>query len=744
MIFSRKKSKKQHKYSQIVYKMSDFDQELLAKFMDSEHSSEGVFGFELLKTPSKVESSVVSPSFIRLDLPPSSLGSYNYSTQSSCYEIELENPSFLPLYSQSPVNLLGELSNVEFNNGSMFVQVLFSEHKGNWREHLINLYEHYLMGNENPSSMTGVRSMQTKFLQLIDKVGDFDLAKSHIEEVEEKILQPNYRMEIRFLIESTEEQQIIHSVREIFSKMNFFNEIVLYKVKDSQRFEEDMYNRQFAPFSKQIFYSESEIYSLLLSKVEQKATASSPIVENSTPKTKKTASNDNLTYLLPEIKSVPREIDTSISKSLEKTLQGLGITKSKLKIESFEQGATLQKITMVIPKDTNYMKVEKQLKNIRANLGNEAISMEIGDKPSTINFYVPCDNREVIYLRSLLESEQYQKFMDEAVLPFIIGQDTVGNPLYADLQKLVHILIAGTTGSGKSVFINNIITSLLLAKSPQEMIMYLIDPKQVEFAMYEGIPHVKKVITDMDYAMSTLNSLVKEMEKRYSKFADVGVRDIAGYNKKSNNPLPYIVTVIDEFADLICTHPQVESVIQRLGQKARASGIHMIIATQRPSVDVITGVVKSNLPSTFCLRLKTSTDYQTVFGKGIPYTLLGNGDGVAAIEGSLKEFERFQSPVISLIDDEVTDMLESLKEQLGSSDVEGMEICEPESNLDRLKRIIANTNENRVTHLQKEMKIRSEDVQGLMVELAEEGWVEKKGRSYVITATEDELNKWKD
>jgi S-DNA-T family DNA segregation ATPase FtsK/SpoIIIE len=274
--------------------------------------------------------------------------------------------------------------------------------------------------------------------------------------------------------------------------------------------------------------------------------------------------------------------------------------------------------------------------------------------------------------------------------------------------------------------------------------MYLIDPKQVEFQVYEGIPHVKDVITDMDKAIITLNSLVKEMERRYSKFADVGVRDIGGYNKKSNNPLPFIVTVIDEFADLMSTHPQVESVIQRLGQKARASGIHMIIATQRPSVDVITGVVKSNLPSTFCLRLKTSTDYRTVFGKGIPYNLLGNGDGVAAIEGYHKEFERFQSPVISLIDDEVSDMLESLKEQLGSSDVEGMEICEPESNLDRLKRIIANTNENRVTHLQKEMKIRSEDVQGLMVELAEEGWVEKKGRSYVITATEDELNKWKD
>lgn len=741
MIFSKKTCKKQHKYSQIAYKMNSFDQEILAKFMEAEHSSDGVFGFELLKTPSNTESNVFSPSFLRLELPPSSLGSNKHSTQTVGYEIELENPSFLPLYTNSPINLFEFISNIEINHGSIFTQVLFNEHKmSNWREKLIDQYEHYLQGNHSPSFNSHIRNLQTKFLSVVDKITNFDNSSTHIQEVEDKILQANYRMEIRFLIDSDEEKQIVDKIRDLLFTMKFFNEFVLYKVEDAQKLEEDMYHRRFASFSKNLFYSKSEIKSLL----SDTRLSILPVTNQKEAISGRETKSNVISNFLPVAKTIPREIDTSISKALEKTLQGLGITKSKLKIDSFEQGATLQKISVVIPKDTNYMKIEKQLKNIQANLGNESISMEIGDKPSTINFFVPCDSREVIYLSSLIQSEEYQEFMHDAVLPFVIGQDTVGNPLFADLQELVHILIAGTTGSGKSIFINNIITSLILAKTPQEMMMYLIDPKQVEFKVYNGIPHIKKVITDMNLAMNILLSLTKEMERRYTKFAEVGVRNLDAYNLKSNNPLPYIITIIDEFADLVGTHPQVENVIQRLGQKARAAGIHMIIATQRPSVDVITGVIKSNLPSTFCLRLKTSTDYKTVFGKGIPYTLLGNGDGVAAIEGHYKEFERFQSPVISLIDSEVEEMLNRMKQELGESTVDGIEIIEPESNLDKLKRIIAITNENRITHLRKEMKIRTEDVQGLMTELIEEGWMEKQGRSYVITATEEELNKWKD
>lgn len=743
MIFNLKKSKKQHKYTHNTYKMNTFDQEILEKFIQSEHSSECVFGFELLKTSTKIELNTFSPSILRLDLPPSSLSSYNYySIQTSCYEIELENSSFLPLYTNESINLFEQLTNIEVTEGSLFAQVLLSEHSGNWREQLISQYDHYLQGNDNPVSSRKLRKLQTKFLKLVDKVGDFQLGNVYAPEVEEKILQPNYRMEIRFLLEHSNEENIMNQLNKLFGKLNYFNKINLYKVKDTEQFANDIYNRHFSSFSKNTYFAKSELYSILSSRASIKPKVEH--IELNTQENKQSPSfSDNLNHFLPKAVTPMREINDQLSKYLEKAFQSLGLTKSKLKVESLEQGATLQKISVVIPKDTNYMKIEKNIKNIQANLGNEAISMEIGDKPGLINFYVPCDRREVIYLSTLIESDKYQEFVDEAILPFIIGQDTIGNPLYGDLQKFVHVLIAGTTGSGKSVFINNIITSLILSKSPKEMIMYLIDPKKVEFEIYRGIPHVKSVINNMDYAYKTLISVLNEMERRYDKFAAQGTRNLEAYNKSSNSPLPYIVVVIDELADLMSTHREVENVIQRLGQKARAAGIHLIIATQRPSVDVITGVIKSNLPTKFCLRLNTSTDYKTVFGKGIPYTLLGNGDGVAAIEGNVKEFERFQSPVISLDDSEVEEVMEKIKDGLGQCDSEGIEIIEPEGNLEKLKRIIATTNESRITHLQKEMKIRTEDVQSLMADLAEEGWVEKQGRSYAVIAPDELLDEWR-
>lgn len=744
MIFYSKKRRKQHKYSHITYKMTSFDQKILEKFIQSEHSSECVFGFELLKTSTKVELSTFSPSILRLDLPPSSLSSYNYSSaETSCYEIEFENPSFLPLYANESINLFERLSDMEIEEGFLFAQLLVSEHSGNWRERLISQYDHYLQGNDNPVSSPRLRKLQTKFLKIVDKVANFQLENVYTPEVEEKILQSNYRMEIRFLIECANEENVVDQLNGLFGKVNYFNKINLFKVKDTEQFADDIYDRNFSTFSKETYYSKSEVYSLL-SPIGSDVSSPEEIKSNVVESKKSITSSNSLNHFLPKSVVPIREINDQLSKSLEKAFQSLGLTKSKLKIESLEQGATLQKISVVIPKDTNYMKIEKNIKNIQANLGNEAISMEIGDKPGMINFYVPCDNREVIYLSTLIESEEYQEFAEEAILPFVIGQDTIGNPIYGDLQKFVHVLIAGTTGSGKSVFINNIITSLILSKSAKEMIMYLIDPKKVEFEIYRGIPHVKSVINNMGYAYKTLISVVNEMERRYDKFAAQGTRSLKAYNKSSNNPLPYIVVVIDELADLMSTHREVESVIQRLGQKARAAGIHLIIATQRPSVDVITGVIKSNLPTKFCLRLNTSTDYKTVFGKGIPYTLLGNGDGVSAIEGNVKEFERFQSPVISLDDKEVEEVMDNIKEQLGIIEVEGIEIVEPEGNLERLKRIIATTNESRVTHLQKEMNIRAVDVQSLMAELVEEGWIEKQGRSYAIIATEDELDKWRE
>ena len=731
MIFNYKKRKKQQKYPLNTYKIDEITEELLNKFIKTDQLGGEVFGFEALIKPNQIEMTAFSPSIIRLDLTPSSLSSYNYSLSSAGYEVELENPSFLPLYSQNTMSILQNLQDIEVAEGYVFMQVLISKQTGNWREDLIDQYEHFLNGNENPAEMKIIRGIQSKVLKIFDKIGDFGNIQPAIPEVEEKILQPNYRVEMRFLIDSPEEKQICCKLNDILSQMNFYNQLNLYKVRDIEEFEDDLYQRR---HSLNNFFSESELLSLILS---ERATIPQ---RKAVAVTKTPSSNDPLSNL-PTGHTHSREIDKSIIKLLDSTLQSLDITKTKLKVYSFEQGATLQKLSISIPKETNYMKIEKQIKNIQANLGNELVSIEIGDKPNTANFYIPCANREVVYLRSIMETEEYQQFASKSTLPFVIGQDAVGNPMFADLQSLVHLLIAGSSGSGKSVFLNSLITSLLLNKSPEEMIMYLIDPKQVELCGYEGVPHVADVIDDMNKAHRVFESLIVEMERRYTLFAKNKVKDLKSYNSKSDKVIPYIVCVVDEYADLKDTNPEVESCIKRLGQKARAAGIHLIIATQRPSVEVITGDIKVNLPSKFCLRLQSSADYKTVFGKSVPFHLLGKGDGVAMIEGNIKEFERFQSPVISLDDQETELFLDGLK---GNGVHEGIELVKEESSMDKLKRIIATNNESRLTHLQKEMKIRTEDVQALMGELISEGWLEKQGRSYKITASEDELKKWRE
>jgi len=281
---------------------------------------------------------------------------------------------------------------------------------------------------------------------------------------------------------------------------------------------------------------------------------------------------------------------------------------------------------------------------------------------------------------------------------------------------------------------------------PDELALYLIDPKQVEYSMFNGFPQVKKIITDMKKADLLLASLVNEMEKRYELFAKSGVKNITSYNKNHEQKIPFIVTAIDEYADLVMVNPKVEEHLVRLGQKARAAGIHLIICTQKPLADIVTSVLKSNLPSAISFRLKTSSDYQTVFGKGIPYNLLGKGDGVCKLEGQLKEYERFQSPILTLDEEDEEGIYTELKELFKDVVVDSGELEEVkvELEIDKLKRIIANTGETRVSELQSSMGIAIGKVTELLKQLVQEEWLSKEGRGYVINVDDEELNNWKE
>lgn len=278
----------------------------------------------------------------------------------------------------------------------------------------------------------------------------------------------------------------------------------------------------------------------------------------------------------------------------------------------------------------------------------------------------------MVSLRELMESKEFKEFPSR--LSFAVGKDIAGKVVVSDIAKMPHMLIAGSTGSGKSVCINTLIMSILYKAKPDEVKLILVDPKVVELSVYNGIPHLLiPVVTDPKQASAALHWGVAEMTDRYQKFADMNVRDLKGYNKKvedmrakgdttAPDKLPQIVIIVDELADLMMVAPgEVEESICRLAQLARAAGIHLIIATQRPSVDVITGLIKANMPSRVAFAVSSGVDSRTILDMNGAEKLLGKGDMLFYPQGYSKP-ARIQGAFVS--DGEVSDVVDFLKNQV--------------------------------------------------------------------------------
>ncbi len=252
---------------------------------------------------------------------------------------------------------------------------------------------------------------------------------------------------------------------------------------------------------------------------------------------------------------------------------------------------------------------------------------------NAIAIEVPNPRRETVYLRELLASKAFRRA--GALLPIALGVDAAGHPVVEDLARMPHLLVAGTTGSGKSVAINAMLCSLLSRHGPERLKLILVDPKMLELSVYEDIPHLlAPVVTDPRKAAHALAWAVAEMERRYALMSEAKVRSIEGYNERADEALPFVVVVIDELADLMMVAgKEVEQAICRLAQKARAAGIHLILATQRPSVDVITGLIKANLPSRLAFRVSSRVDSRTILDRIGAEQLLGHGDGLLLTGG---------------------------------------------------------------------------------------------------------------
>ena len=297
--------------------------------------------------------------------------------------------------------------------------------------------------------------------------------------------------------------------------------------------------------------------------------------------------------------------------------------------------------------------------DIARNTSSESARISTIPGSNTIGIELPNNSRENVYLSEILNNSDFKK--KDIKLPIALGKSISGNPIVGDLSSMPHLLIAGTTGSGKSVCINTIILSLLYRHTPDKCKFILIDPKMLELSTYEGIPHLLcPVITEAKKAASVLGWVVKEMESRYRLMTKEGVRNIDGYNAKHKLPMPYIVVVVDEMSDLmLVAGKEIENYIQKLSQMARAAGIHIIMATQRPSVDVITGTIKANFPTRISFQVTSKIDSRTILGEQGAEQLLGKGDMLYM--SSANRIVRIHAPFVS--DSEIEKINNSLRSQ---------------------------------------------------------------------------------
>lgn len=399
--------------------------------------------------------------------------------------------------------------------------------------------------------------------------------------------------------------------------------------------------------------------------------------EAAVPNRKKAEGKD---YIFPPVTLLIKEQQTQSSGyeqylketalKLQQTLESFGVN---VTITDISCGPSVTRYEMFPEQGTKVSKILSLTDDIKLNLAASDIRIEapIPGK-AAIGIEIPNKHNQTVHFRDLIESSTFKNFKSR--LAFAVGKDIGGKTVVTDLAKMPHLLIAGATGSGKSVCINTLIMSILYKASPEEVKLIMVDPKMVELSIYNGIPHLLiPVVTDPKKASGALNWAVAEMTNRYKKFTETGVRNIEGYNKKVKElqksgeidpetikKMPQIVIIIDELADLMMVAPgEVEDAIVRLSQLARAAGIHLVIATQRPSVNVITGLIKANVPSRIAFSVSSGVDSRTIIDMNGAEKLLGKGDMLFYPAGYSKPV-RVQGAFIS--DSEISDVVEFLKE----------------------------------------------------------------------------------
>lgn len=464
-------------------------------------------------------------------------------------------------------------------------------------------------------------------------------------------------------------------------------------------------------------------------------------------------------------KGFSEEVLAHLSNLVEEKLEEFGI---KVKVVAVYPGPVITRFELALAPGIKVSKLTTLSKDIARSMSLTSVRIvEVIPGKSYVGLEVPNENRQIVRLSEVLNSKQYAD--SHSPLSLGLGVDIAGHPVVVDLQKMPHLLVAGTTGSGKSVGLNAMLLSLLYKSTPDNVRLIMVDPKMLELAVYDGIPHLlTPVITDMKRAANALRWAIGEMERRYKLMSLLGVRNLNGYNekviaaKKSGTPLcdplwepvdgekaseleklPYIVILIDEFADMMMVvGKKVDELIARLAQKARAAGIHLILATQRPSVDVITGLIKANIPTRIAFQVSSRIDSRTILDQQGAEQLLGHGD-MLYMEAGMGQPNRVHGAFVA--DDEVHNVVNDLKakgnpayiEEIteGGSDVggpraqvSGLDLGEQQGeNIDELfdqaVEIVAKTRRASISNVQRRLKIGYNRAARILEQMEEQGMV---------------------
>lgn len=735
-----------------TYYIDKISSEMAKYFLLSLTGADGVFGLEGYYEHNKCLQYFYTSQMSKPDFPLSATPKLMLSADInniSCFHVLFAKPSCFPFLMDHGFHFWNMISNqLHLESEKVFVQLLLHKKSDEWKDVVWQQYNDYLKGIDNPTSNKILRYIQFEMLEFINKVSGEKLENEQIVELKQKLLEDGFRFELRFVVFGDKERRIkiAKRMKYILSSLNFANYWHISEDSKKSLFMDNLSLRRFSISTSSQIVCTSELLPFMVTKYSDniKQNETQIIPEIMTEQIIEESSNSF--SIFPRGKKKIENHDIHFATNFNTALRKLNlISDTDVVIQKIINGATVQKVTFSLPNGLTLSNLINAKKNIQTELGLNDIGFEQGHEAGTASISIPQDERNIVYLGDCLDSEAYKKFIEKAELPFIVGVDSLGNLIMEDLVRIKHILITGTTGSGKSVFLTILLFILTLVKNPKDLQLVLIDPKKVELSNFKKYQHIIELITDMDEAAEKLEGIVDLMDKRYEIFEQKEYKNIQQYNKNEKDKIPYIVIAVDEFADLMSTNSEIENYIIRLAQKARAAGIHLILGTQYPIKEVITSLIKRNIVSRVCFALDSGTAYRTALDEVPPFTLLGKGDGVYRFEG-IQGLHRFQSPIISTDDDEQDKIIKHFSGYWkGDFKHETIPVKEKKSDLDNIKIVIAETCETRISAIQKILKIRTEKVQECFTQLVEEKWLSppvSKKTGYGLLLSEDERKQY--